>query len=302
MTADTRSSADAFDPEDRPRRSVLYVPASNAKAVEKVKTLPVDAVILDLEDAVAPEKKAEARNAAAAAVRAGGFGPREVAVRINGLETPWGEEDLRAIAPTGPDAILAPKINAAAQLEELDAFLQRAGAPERTRIWAMMETPRGALHAESIAAATPRLDVFIMGTNDLAKDLGAAQTPDRQPLVTALGLCLLAARAYGVACVDGVFNAFKDEAGFEAACRQSLEFGFDGRTLIHPKQVDIANRVFAPSEAALERARAQVAAYDAAIAKGEAVAVVEGEIVENLHVAAAKRLLRQAERIAALSG
>ncbi len=283
----------------RPRRSALYMPGSKPRALEKGKTVDADALILDLEDAVAPDEKPTARETVAAAVTAGGYGRRELVIRINGLDTEWGVADLKAAAAAGPDAVLLPKVNAPQQVEEVEALLAKYGAPEKTRIWAMIETPRGVLHSEAIAASTPRLDCFVMGTNDLAKELGAADTPDRTPLLTSLGLALLAARAYGVGIVDGVYNAFEDEEGFRGACAQSKALGFDGRTLIHPKQVAIANAAFAPTETELDLARRQVEAYEKAIAKGQAVAVVDGKIVENLHVAAAKRLLATAEAIAA---
>ena len=286
----------------RPRRSVLYMPGSKQRALEKAKTLAADCLILDLEDAVAPSEKETARGMIVEALKQGGYGQRELIVRVNGLDTPWGEADLKAIAAAAPDAILIPKVNAAPQVEEIEGLINRWGAPQSTRLWAMIETPRGMLHVESIAASTPRLDALVMGTNDLAKELGAAHTDLRLPMLTGLGLSMLAARAYGLAIVDGVFNAFKDDEGLRAACQQSKEMGFDGRTLIHPAQLDIANAVFAPTETELELARRQVAAYEEAISKGEAVAVVDGRIVENLHVETAKKLLTQAEAIAAMAG
>lgn len=282
----------------RPRRSVLYMPGSKDRALEKARTLPADALILDLEDAVAPDEKASAREKVAAALAQGGFGKRELIVRINGLETPWGLDDVKSAAAAGPDAVLLPKVNAAQQIEEAAALLERHGAPESTKIWAMMETPRGMLHAESIAASSPRLACFIMGTNDLVKELGAEHTETRTPLITGLGLCMLAARAYDIAIVDGVYNAFKDEEGLRKACIQSREMGFDGRTLIHPAQLAIANEVFAPSAEQVDLARRQVAAFEETLAKGQAVAVVDGQIVENLHVETAKKLIAQAEAIA----
>ncbi|MBB5517040.1 citrate lyase beta subunit [Rubricella aquisinus] len=278
----------------RPRRSVLYMPGSKSRALEKAQTLPADALILDLEDAVAPSEKEIARALVCDAVRAGGFGQREVVIRINGLDTPWGMDDLTAACAAHPDAILIPKVNSAADLKR-----PAEQAPEGTALWAMMETPRGILNAAEIAAA-PRLACFILGTNDLVNDLHAAHTPDRMPILTALSWCLLAARAEGIACIDGVYNAFKDEDGLRAACLQGRDMGFDGKTLIHPAQLAIANEVFAPSETDLEQARAYVAAFEAAEAAGEGVAVVNGKIVENLHVANARRLLAQAEAIAAL--
>ncbi|WP_424927372.1 HpcH/HpaI aldolase/citrate lyase family protein [Amaricoccus tamworthensis] len=284
-----------------PYRSVLYLPGSRERVLEKAKTLPADALILDLEDAVTPSEKPAARELVARAVKAGGFGPRKVLTRINGLDTEWGGEDLVAMCAAGPDAILIPKVETAAMIVEVAGIMAASGAPENTRIWAMMETPRGVLNALEIAGADPLLEGFVMGTNDLAKELGAAQTPDRQPLMTGLGLCLLAARAEGLVCVDGVYNAFKDDEGLEVVCIQGLEMGFDGKTLIHPAQIEITNRVFAPSEEDLALAREQIQAHEEAEARGEGVAVVNGRIVENLHVETARKLLGQADAIARLS-
>jgi citrate lyase beta subunit len=284
--------------DPNPYRSVLYMPGSNPRALEKAKTLPADALILDLEDAVAPDEKPRARDLVAEAVRGGGYGARRLIVRINALSTEWGEADLAAAAQAGPHAILVPKVDGP---EDVRAVAERlAAAPEEAAIWAMMETPLGVLNAAAIAAAHPRLAGFVLGTNDLLKDLGAASAAGRGPLLASLSLCLLAARGRGLVCVDGVYNAFKDEDGLRAECRQGRDFGFDGKTLIHPGQVAIANEVFAPSEAELERARAEVEAFEAAKAEGRGVAVLNGRIVENLHVEAARRLLARAEAIAAL--
>ena len=296
------STPEAEAAANRPRRSVLYMPGSKQRALEKAKTLAADCLILDLEDAVAPSEKEAARDMIAEALKQGGYGRRELIVRVNGLDTPWGEADLKTMAGAGPDAILIPKVNAAPQVEEIEGLINRWGATETTRLWAMIETPRGMLHVESIAASTPRLETLVMGTNDLAKELGAAHTDLRLPMITGLGLCMLAARAYGLSIVDGVYNAFKDDEGLRAACVQSKEMGFDGRTLIHPAQLDIANEVFAPSEDELTLARKQVAAYEESLAKGEAVAVVDGKIVENLHVETAKKLLAQAQAISEMAG
>ncbi len=285
--------------EARPRRSVLYMPASKERALEKARALPADALILDLEDAVAPAEKAAARALAKASGAAGAFGGREVVIRINGLETEWGAADLAAAAEAGPDAVLVPKVESAEQVAEVASRLSYHDAPEDTAIWAMIETPMGVLRAQEIAAA-PRMAGFVLGTNDLVKDLRAEHTVDRQPVITALALALLAARAYGLACVDGVYNAFRDEAGLRAACEQARAMGFDGKTLIHPGQIATANAVFAPSAAALAEAREMVAAFEAAMARGEGVAVVDGKIVENLHVENARRLIAEAEAIAAL--
>ncbi|MEO1542081.1 MAG: CoA ester lyase [Pseudomonadota bacterium] len=286
----------------RPRRSVLYMPGSKSRALEKAEGLPADALILDLEDAVAPEEKPAARDLVYDAVEARRFGPREVIIRINGLDTEWGEADLTAAAAAGPDAILVPKIDRADEIVDIADRMAAAGAPEDTAIWAMMETPLGMLNAADIAAAHPRLACFVMGTNDLVKDLHASHTEMRLPLITGLGLCLLAARAHGLAIIDGVYNAFKDDDGLRAACQQGKELGFDGKTLIHPAQLAVTNEVFAPSADDIELAQSYVDAFEAAKAKGEGVAVVNGRIVENLHVDNARRLLAEADAIAALAG
>ena len=285
--------------EVRPRRSMLYMPGSKARALEKARTLKADSLILDLEDAVAPAEKIAARAMVAEAVREGGFGGREVIVRINGFDTEWGAGDLAAASEAGPDAILIPKVESAETIAEASARMDYHNAPVDTLIWAMMETPLGILRAQEIAAA-PRMGGFVMGTNDLVKDLRAEHTPMRLPVVTSLGLCMLAARAFDIAIVDGVYNAFRDEEGLRAACEQAREFGFDGKTLIHPAQLAIANEVFAPTAAAIDAAQQMVEAFDAALARGEGVAVLDGRIVENLHVEQAKRLLAEASAIAEL--
>jgi citrate lyase beta subunit len=287
------------DEAAHPYRSVLYMPGSRPRALDKARSLPADALILDLEDAVAPAEKPRARELVAEAVEAGGYGARKLIVRINGLDTEWGEADLARACAAGPDAILLPKVERAADVARAAALVERHGAG-RCRIWAMMETPRGVLNAAAVAGAHPRLQGFVLGTNDLAKDLGAAHTPERLPLIASLGLCLLAARAEGLVCVDGVHNALHDADGLRAACIQGRDMGFDGKTLIHPDQIAIANEVFAPAPDDLARATAQVEAFEAAEARGEGVAVVNGRIVENLHVAAARRLLARAAAIAAL--
>jgi citrate lyase beta subunit len=279
----------------RPRRSALYMPGSRPRALDKARSLPADVLLLDLEDAVAPSEKDEARRLVAEAVAAGAFGRREVVIRVNGLDTPWGVDDLAAAAAARPDAVLLPKVVSAAQVAEAAAHLG-AAAPA---LWAMIETPLGVLRAAEIAEA-PGMACFVLGTNDLAKELRAEHVPGRAPLLTALGISLLAARAQGLACLDGVYNAFRDTEGFRAECEQGRAMGFDGKTLIHPDQLAIANDVFAPSAAALDLARAQLAAHEAALARGEGVAVVDGRIVENLHVENARRLLAEAEAIRAL--
>jgi (3S)-malyl-CoA thioesterase len=282
-----------------PYRSVLYMPGSNPRALEKAKTLAADALILDLEDAVAPDEKPRARGLVCEAVRGGGYGRRKLIVRINALATEWGAQDLEAAAAAGPDAILIPKVSTPADVTDV---AERMGeAARETALWAMMETPLGALNAAAIAAAHPRLGGFVLGTNDLVKDIGCAHVPGRTPILAALSICLMAARAHGLVCVDGVYNAFRDEEGLMAECRQGREFGFDGKTLIHPAQIEIANTVFAPSERELARARAEVDAFEAAQARGEGVAVLDGRIVENLHVEAARKLIARAAAIADLA-
>jgi citrate lyase beta subunit len=285
---------------ERPFRSVLYLPGSKPRALEKARGLPADALILDLEDAVPPAEKPRARDLVAEAVAARGYGGRAVLVRVNALDTEWGAQDLAAAAAAGPDAILLPKVERPEDVARAAPGVEAAGAPETTRLWAMMETPRAVLAAAAIAASHPRLAGFVMGTNDLAKDLGAAQPPDRGPLLPSLALCLLAARAEGLVIVDGVHNALHDADGLRAVCAQGRALGFDGKTLVHPDQIAAANAAFGPSPEDLALAEAQLAAYAAARARGEGVAVVEGRIVENLHAAVARRTLARAAAIAAL--
>lgn len=285
--------------EHRPFRSVLYIPASRARAMDKARTLPADAVIFDLEDAVAPTEKVAARTTLAETLAEGGFGARALLVRINGFESGWAEDDLAAVASARPEAVLLPKVNGAADVEALARLLDSRPETAETRIWAMMETPRGALNAGEIAAA-PRMAGFVLGTNDLAKDLGARFRADRLPLMGALQLCLMAARAEGLVAVDGVYNAFKDLDGLRAECEQGRDLGFDGKTLIHPDQLAVANAVFAPAEAETDLARRQIAAFEAAQARGEGIAVVDGRIVENLHIVTARRTLALAAAIDAM--
>ena len=231
----------------KPRRSVLYMPAANERALEKAKEIPADALIFDLEDAVAPDAKDDARTRAGAAVQAGGYGNREIAIRVNGLGTKWHDADLAAVAAVGPEGVLIPKVNSAADVRAIEEALERHGAPEHTKIWAMLETPIAMLHAEEICSASKRLTVLVMGTNDLIKELHAQRVRDRGPLMMGLGLCLLAARATDKVILDGVFNDIKDEEGLLAECRQGCAMGFDGKTLIHPSQVAPCNEAFAPS-------------------------------------------------------
>ncbi len=285
----------------RPRRSVLYMPGSNARAQEKAKILSADGIILDLEDAVAPDAKAEAREIVCSNAATGGYGNREIIIRVNGLDTPWGRDDIIAASKAGPDAILLPKVESAEQVHELEDLMNEAGAPEGTTIWCMMETPLGILRAEEIASSSPRVDCFVMGTSDLVKDLQAKHTTMRLPVITSLGLCLLAGRAYDLTVLDGVYLDLSDADGFKASCDQGLEFGFDGKTLIHPKQLDDANEVFAPSEAEIEYSRRVIIAFAEAEKEGKGVVLVDGTLVENLHVEIAKAKVELAEAIAEMT-
>ena len=278
----------------RPLRSVLYIPGSKPRALDKARTLAVDAIIFDLEDAVAPDEKVSARATLAEALAQGGYGARLKIIRINGLDTEWGAEDAAAVREMGADAVLLPKVDGPAQLDALAAIT--GDIP----LWAMMETPLGMMNAAGIAGHGLCAGM-VMGTNDLAKDMGTRFRADRLPLMTGLGLCVLAAKAQGVAIVDGVYNAFKDEDGLRNECEQGRDMGFDGKTLIHPAQVDIANAAFAPSAQEVELAERQIAAFEAALAEGQAVAVVDGRIVENLHVATARETLAKRDAIATLT-
>jgi (3S)-malyl-CoA thioesterase len=280
--------------DTRPYRSVLYIPGSKERALDKATTLDVDAIIFDLEDAVAPDEKAAARGTLAAALADKDYGRRLRIVRINALDTEWGRADAEAVRGMACDAVLLPKVDGPEQIEALAAIT--GDLP----VWAMMETPRAMLNAAAIAAH-PKLAGFVMGTNDLAKDLQTRFRSDRLPLLTALSLCVLAAKAEGIVIVDGVYNAFKDEDGLRAECEQGRDLGMDGKTLIHPAQVAIANTVFAPSEAEIDLARRQIAAFEAAEAAGQGVAVVDGRIVENLHVVTARQTLAKAEAIGTLA-
>jgi citrate lyase subunit beta/citryl-CoA lyase len=283
----------------RPRRSALYMPASNARALEKARTLPCDVVILDLEDAVLPEAKLEARAAAVAAVRAGGFGHREVVVRVNALATPWGEGDLAEVAAAGPDAILVPKIASAGDLMAGDRAI--AAAPERTRLWAMIETCAAILRLAEIAGAAhaTRISALVMGINDLAKEMGARMTPERTPFHAALAMTVTAARANGLAVLDGVHNEIDDLAALERVCVQGVEFGFDGKSLIHPSHLDICNRLFSPDPAEVAWGRAVIAAFAAPENAGKGALRVDGRLAERLHRDQALKLVAIAEAIAA---
>jgi citrate lyase subunit beta/citryl-CoA lyase len=274
------------------------MPGSNARALEKARTLDADVLLLDLEDAVAPAAKAEARRLVLAAVAAGGYGRRELVIRVNGAATPWGAEDLAAAARSGADAVLLPKVESAEELLAAAGGLRAAGAPPGLGLWAMIETPRGVLAAPAIAAATPRLGCLVAGTSDLVKELGARHSAGRTEVLTALSLTVLSARAHGLSCLDGVQLDLADEAGFEAACRQGRDLGFDGKTLIHPKTIAAANRAFSPDQAELDAARRVLTAHAEAEASGQGVVVVDGRLVEALHVEAARQLLALAEAIA----
>ena len=278
----------------RPLRSVLYIPGSKPRALDKARGLPTDAIIFDLEDAVIPEEKVAARATLADALTTGGYGNRFKIIRINGLDTEWGADDARAAAKMSADAILLPKVNSPADLDALAALT--GDIP----LWAMMESPLGMLNAAQIAAH-PKLQGMVMGTNDLAKELQTRPRADRLPMMTGLGLCVLAGKAYGIALIDGVYNAFKDEIGHRIECDQGRDMGFDGKTVIHPAQLDVANEAFSPSQAEVELARRQIAAFEECEATGQGVAVVDGKIVENLHVATARETLAKLDAINALS-
>jgi citrate lyase subunit beta/citryl-CoA lyase len=282
----------------RPRRSVLYVPGANLRAMDKAKMLAADALIFDLEDAVAPDAKRDARIQVVNAVKAGGYGKREIVIRVNGLNTPWGYADLVAAGTAGADAVLLPKTENVESVRQAQTVMAASDAPADLAIWCMIETPRGVLNAEAIAGSSPRVACFVMGTSDLANDLHAQHTRERLPMVTSLGLCILAARAYGLAILDGVHLDLEDMAGFEQACRQGHDFGFDGKTLIHPKTIEIANRVFAPSGGEVAWANKIIAAHAAAMAEGKGIVVVDGKLIENLHVLNARRVVDLAAAIA----
>ncbi len=283
----------------RPRRSVLYMPGSNARALEKGKSLSADALILDLEDAVAPDAKALARQQVVDAVKGGGYGHRELVIRVNGLDSPWGAEDLAAVATAGVDAVLLPKVESAEMVADAQSHLDAAGGASDLPVWCMMETPLGILNAKEVAGASPRIDCLVMGTSDLVKELQAAHTIQRLPVLASLSVCLLAARAYGLSILDGVHLDLADDAGFRAACEQGKELGFDGKTLIHPKTLGPANEVFAPSQSEVSFARRIIEAFTAATSEGKGVVVLDGKLIENLHVETAKRTVALADAIAA---
>jgi citrate lyase subunit beta / citryl-CoA lyase len=284
--------------EFTPLRSVLYMPSSNERALEKARTIACDGLILDLEDAVAPEAKPAARDAAAAAAASGDYGRRTVTIRVNGLGTQWHDDDIVAASQAGPAAIVVPKVDSADDVARLVAAMEKAGAPDHTRLWAMVETPVAILDALAIARSSERVGAFVLGTNDLVKELYAEHVPGRGPILPSLHTALLAGRAAGIAVVDGVYNDVKDTEGFLAECEQGRQMGFDGKTLIHPGQVEGANRAFAPSEQAVEDARGLIAAWEDG--KGAGVVTFNGKMVENLHVESARRTLAIDEAIRAL--
>ena len=275
----------------RPRRSVLYMPGSNKRALDKARTLPADALIMDLEDAVAPDAKTAARENVIAAIRAGGYGDRELVIRINALHTPWGKKDLVAAATAAADAVLVPKIDDAAELNKVVDLLAINGAPKQLKVWAMAETPLAMININSIARADARLMVLVMGTSDLAKSLRIPTGNDQNGLRTALSSCVLAARAYGIDILDGVYTDLADIAGFRKSCDQARILGFDGKTLIHPSQIEVANTVFGVSEEQLAHASEVIAAWDAAAAQGRGIAVLDGQMIEKLHADEARRAL-----------
>jgi citrate lyase subunit beta/citryl-CoA lyase len=283
-----------------PRRSVLYMPGANDKALEKAKTLPTDAIIFDTEDSVAPDMKAVAREKVAAAVTSGAYGRRELTIRVNSIETEWFEDDVRSAVAARPAGIVVPKVSTVEDVATIERLFESAGASDETSIWAMLETPAAIENAVAIATASERLTVLIMGTNDLAKELRAALVPDRHPLLWGLGRCVNAARLAGKVILDGVYNDVKNPDGFLDECRQGAEMGFDGKTLIHPTQVEPANDAFAPTTSELEQSVRIIEAFQAGIAEGKGVVTVDGKMIENLHVDNARRAIAIAEAIAAL--
>jgi len=282
---------------NRPRRSALYMPGANTRALEKAKILPADSLILDLEDAVAPDAKSSARENILKALESG-FGYREAVVRINGLNTPWGLDDLKTFATSKADAIVLPKVESAAQVQEVAQLISKLNAPQSMTIWAMIETPKAIFNLQEIAQSHPLLETLVLGTSDLVKDLHARHTPSRVETHTALSLSVLAARAYGLCVLDGVHLSLDDEAGLMQSCIQGRDMGFDGKTLIHPNQIAMANKTFGPSSEEIAEAQERITAYDAAIQSGAGIAVLNGKLVEELHIQEAKRILALADAIA----
>lgn len=281
----------------RPRRSVLYMPGSNARALEKAKTLSADSLVLDLEDAVSPDQKIAARGQVVAAVTAGGYGYREMVIRVNGLDTQWAEEDILAVAQAPVAAVCVPKVETAEQVLRVVELLEQGGADESVTVWAMIETPKGVVNVQAIAAAHPRLSLLMMGTSDLAKEMRIPHTPDRIGFIAALSECVLAARLNGLDALDGVHLDLHDETSLRVVCEQGRNLGFDGKTLIHPNQIAVTNDVFSPKADEVERAGRIITAFTQAEAEGKGVVVVDGKLVENLHVDEARRTLAIAEAI-----
>ena len=285
----------------RPRRSVLFMPGSNARALEKARDLPADALIFDLEDAVAPDEKEKARLQVRDTLRHGGYGSREIIVRVNGLLTPWGEDDLAILAAEATDALLIPKVESKQVVDGIEGRMHIAGAPDNTAIWCMIETPKGVLRAEEIASASPRLGALVMGTSDLAKDLHCLHTPRREPFMASLSWCILAARANSLAILDGVHLNLADDQGFAETCRQGREIGFDGKTLIHPKTIATANEAYAPGAEEVDWSRRVIAVYEEAARERRGVVLLDGQLIENLHVEEARRVVGLADMIAELA-
>jgi citrate lyase subunit beta/citryl-CoA lyase len=283
-------------------RSALYMPGANQRAMDKARNLPADAVIFDLEDAVAPDMKETARAQVLAQWRAGGYGSRQLVVRANGIDSHWGETDLVALAAAGVTTVNLPKIETAAQLQRCVDILERNGAPDELRVWAMIETPRGVAEVDEIVVASPRLQALLMGTTDLANELRLPLLPGRPGLQYALSRCVNAARMAGLVCLDSVYLSIQDADGFRADCEQGRALGFDGKTLIHPSQVEVSNEVFGFSDAQLEQARRVIETWQAAAAEGKGVAVLDGKLVETMHVDDAQRILAQAQHSAELAG
>lgn len=281
----------------RPRRSVLYMPGSNSRALEKAKGLAADTLVLDLEDAVAPDQKISARNQVVEAVKAGGYGYREMVIRVNGLDTQWAEEDILAVAKAPVAAVCVPKVESAEQVLRVVELLNQGGAPESVTVWAMIETPKGVVNVQAIAASHPRLSLLMMGTSDLAKEMRLPHTPDRIGFIAALSECVLAARLNGLDALDGVHLDLKDQDSLRLVCEQGRNLGFDGKTLIHPNQIDVTNEIFGPKADEVERAGRIIEAFTQAESEGKGVVVVDGKLVENLHVEEAKRTLAIAEAI-----
>lgn len=288
----------------RPRRSCLYMPGANERALEKARTLPADTLLLDLEDAVAPDAKETAREAVRTAITQGGYDPREIVVRMNGLDTEWGQADLKMAVEAGAHAVLAPKVIDGGDIDRLDDAMSRAGAPDDMALWVMIEMPKAILNIQDIAEAVgrTRLTTFVMGTNDLAKEYRARMTPDRLAFQAALQMTIIAARAYGLTAIDGVFNDIKDEAGLRAECEQGRDLGFDGKTLIHPSQLETANRVFAPSPHDVEHAKAVIEAFAQPENAGKGVLKVNGKMTELLHLDEARRTVAMDEAIREFEG